>query len=301
LQAIIRNVGCEWGKNIPGCPEKKPHVERFNREMNSFLHTLPGSSFSDELPNKERIEKGMLEATYTLDELRVLLARWVYDVYVKKVRRAIHSPMRQAKSPLQSWKQLECEMLLPAAPEDIREMFMVEKTVRKVQHYGIEVLGVHFHSNALRDLIQRIGRKTSVEVRYDPSDIREIAVLDPETGLHFPVAAKSEDVLAVSYADAKKLREPSKDAMCADASARATAAQIAINAQKLAESRGRGSIKSIRSARAQERVRQKEREILDSSKRVPGAVCSDIEKANQPTPKLTVRRPTQLPVLDQME
>tara|TARA_R110002110_G_scaffold15091_5_gene68610 strand:- start:174 stop:803 length:630 start_codon:yes stop_codon:yes gene_type:complete len=209
--------------------------------------------------------------------------------------------MRQAKSPLESWKQLECEMLLPAAPEDIREMFMVEKTVRKVQHYGIEVFGVHYHSDALSDLIQRIGRKTSVEVRYDPSDIREIAVLDPNTGLHFPVAAKSEDVLAVSYTDAKKLREPSKDASRADASARATAAQLAINAQKLAECRGRGRVKSIKSARAQERVRQKEREILDGSKRVPGAVCSDIEKANQPTPKLTVRRPTQLPVLDQME
>ena len=276
-------------------------MERFNRELNSFLHTLPGSSFSEELPNKARIEKGMLEATYTLEELRALLFKWIYDVYVKKVRRSIHSPMRQANCPTESWKLLECEMLLPAAPEDIREMFMVEKTVRKVQHYGIEVLGVHFHSDALRDLIQRIGRKTSVEVRYDPSDIREIAVLDPATGLHFPVSAKSEDVLAVSYADAKNLREPSKDAVGANSSARALAAQIAINAQKLAESRGGGNIKSLKSARAQERLRQKTRVILDKSKRVSGGVCSEIEKANQPTPKLAVRRPSQLPVLDQME
>ena len=301
LTSIIRNINCEWGKNTPGCPERKPHVERFNLELNRFLHTLPGASYSKDLPNKARIDKGMLEATYTLDELEALLMKWVYDVYAQKVRRTIHSPLRRAESPAESWKRLGGELIIPEAPENIREIFMIEKTTRKVQHYGIEVEGVHFHSDELRDLIKRRGRKATVEIRYDPSDIREISVLDPDTGNHFHVTAKSEDVLAVSFADAKKMRDPTEEAKHADAGARATAGQMAIDAQKLAESRGKGKVTSLKSARAKEKLRQRHQEIFDRSKHPPSVNPSALTHVNQPTPKLAVKRPSQLPVLDPME
>ncbi len=243
----------------------------------------------------------MLEATYTLGELEALLMKWVYDVYAQKIRRIIHSPLRRAESPAESWKRLNGELILPAAPENIREIFMVEKSIRKVQHYGIEVGGVHFHCDELRDLIKRLGRKTAVEIRYDPSDIRAIAVLDPDTGKHFQVTAKSEDVLAVSFADAQKMREPTEEAKLADAGARATAGQIAINAQKAVESEGRSKVTSLKSARAKEKLRQKHQEILDKSKHPPGVNPSALTHVNQPTPKLAVKRPSQLPVLDPME
>lgn len=132
-------------------------------------------------------------------------------------------------------------------------------------------------------------------------DIREIAVLDPDTGKHFQVTAKSEDVLAVSFADAKKMREPTEEAKHADAGARATAGQMAIDSQKLAESRGKGKVTSLKSARAKEKLRQKHQEILDRSKRSPSVNPSELTHVNQPTPKLAVRCPSQLPVLDPME
>ena len=75
----------EWAKNIPGCPEKKPHVERFFRELNSFLHTLNGATTSKTMSNKQRIEKGMLEACLTIEDLEKLIYKWIYDTYPPRV------------------------------------------------------------------------------------------------------------------------------------------------------------------------------------------------------------------------
>ncbi|MBI6630737.1 Mu transposase C-terminal domain-containing protein [Pontibaca salina] len=228
--------------------------------------------------------------------------KWIYDVYALKIRRILHSPLRQAESPSDSWRRLEAEMLLPPAPADIRSIFMVEKTVRRLHRYGVEVCGVHFHSDQLRDLISRIGTTASVEVRYDPADAREIAVLDPDTGKHFSVAAKAEGFLAVSFEEAKNLRRASDEAKAKDRKARSLAAQMAAEAQILAESRKPAKrASSLKRARSEERERQRRREILDRTNQTPRSHISDVQTANQPTRKLAVRRGTRLPELEQME
>ncbi|WP_281992816.1 Mu transposase C-terminal domain-containing protein [Sulfitobacter geojensis] len=301
LSSLIEQSGAEWGKNAPGCPEKKPFVERFNRELSEFLQTLPGSTHTKELPNKERTEKGMLEACLTLEELEALVMKWLYDVYALKVRRRIQSPLRVAETPTQSWKRLQSQAVLPPAPEDITEWFMVEKTVRKVWHYGIEVEGVLFHSPELGELIKDIGVRQSLDVRYDPTDCREIAVIHESLAVPLIVPAKSDDVAAVSFADAKRMRVVSQETKKADLKARSTSMELALEAQKRAEEIGRGKVKSLKSARAKEAMRRKHQQILENSKVPPRSQTSAVERANQPTPKAHVRRRSERPAIEQME
>ena len=296
LSAIVANLGIEWASNIPGCPEKKPHIERFMRELNAFLQTLPGSTNTNELPNRQRIEKGMLEAVLTLQDLEAAVAKWTYDVYAMKLRRLIHSPLRQAESPTASWNRLKTG-ILPMEPEAIHEVFMVQKANKKLHRYGIEIQGVQYFSEGLGGLISEIGAGATVDVRYDPTDIREIVVVHPRRAKPLVVTAKSEDIAAVSYNDVKRAKQPGDEAKAVDRGARATAAELAHSAQKLAEERGRGKVTSLKSAKAKERVRQKHLEIFNRSKIPLGKSVSDVVLANQPTPKLPVRRP----VIEPME
>jgi hypothetical protein len=150
-------------------------------------------------------------------------------------------------------------------------------------------------------LIQTIGAGATVDVRYDPGDIREIAVCHAKLAKPIMVPAKSEEIAAVSFAEARRAKKPSEQAKAADRDARATAAELALSAQKLAEERGRGKVTSLKSARAKERLRQKSLEISNRSKVPVGQHVSDVVLANQPTPKLPVRRPERRAAIETME
>lgn len=213
LPGIIAQSGMEWAKNIPGCPEKKPHVERFFRELNRYLHTLPGATTSKTMPNRQRIEKGMLEACLTVEDLEGFIYRWIYDVYAKKLRRQIHSPLRVAETPTDSWNRMTSGIAkLPLQPDEVHQIFMVEETNRKLQHYGLDVRGVQYFSDELGELISAIGRKATVNVRFDPTDIREIGVIHNWEGIPSPliVPAKSEDVLHVGFDEVRRINTPGK-------------------------------------------------------------------------------------------
>ena len=304
LPGIIAQSGMEWAKNIPGCPEKKPHVERFFRELNRFLHTLNGATTSKTMPNKQRIEKGMFEACLTIEDLERLIYKWIYDVYAKKIRRLIHSPLRVAETPTDSWNRMTSGIAkLPLQPTEVHQIFMVEEANRKLQHYGLDVRGVQYFSNELGELISAVGRKANVTVRFDPTDIRAISVVHNQKGISSPmiVPAKSEDVAAVGFDDVRRIKKPGEKARSKDLAARATAADFALQAQALAEERGKGKMSSMKRARAKAREHQKIKEIVDRSAVPPLQTTSAVEKANQPPTRMPVRRREQRPQMDMME
>lgn len=153
LSRIVEALGMEWAKNIPGCPDRKPFVERMMRVVNEFLHTLPGATTSKEMRDRERIDKAMLEASLTLDELEAILMKWAYDVHAKTLRRGIHSPLRCAESPAECWQRLEWRFLQVKTPEEIRNVFCSRTVERTLQRYGIEV---HRHTTVHRTTVEAV-------------------------------------------------------------------------------------------------------------------------------------------------
>lgn len=304
LPGIIAYSGMELGKNCPGCPDKKPFVERFNRELSRFFESLPGATTSPTMPNKTRTDKAMVEACMTLEELESETYKWLYDDYFKKVRRLIHSPLRVPESPTDSWKRLVQGMArLPIGPEEIAQIFMVEEEGRKLQHYGIDLRGVQYHSPGLKELISTLGRKATVDVRYDPTDIRAIAVIHDVAEIENPliVPAKSKEIAPISFDDVKRIKTLSPEAKKQDRKARSKAYDIASAAQKLAEDRGTGKISNVREAKKKERMRQKTAEMKERARTPPLQQTSAMASVNQPTPRMPVRRRERPPQMDILE
>jgi len=304
LPGIIAQSGMELGKNIPGCPEKKPFVERFMRELNSYLHIHAGATTSETMPNKTRTEKAMAEACLTLEELEGLIYRWLYDIYAEKIRRLIHSPLRVPESPQDSWNRLVGRMAqFPLGPEEIARIFMAEEGSRKLQHYGLDVRGVQYHSKELGKVYSILGRKAVVDVRYDPGDIRAISVVHMAEGVPSPliVPAKSKDIAPIGFDAVKKIKTLSPAAKEQDLEARSKMFDLAVVSQKLAEDRGTDKASKTRKARKQAQIQKRAKDMKQKAAKPVCQPASARTAVNQSSPRMPVRRRDRRPQLDTME
>jgi putative transposase len=60
---------------------------------------------------------------------------------------------------------------------------------RVVFHYGIELEGLKYNGEELGALRRRVGPGTKVELTFDPGDLGQINVLDPQNGTYVRVPA----------------------------------------------------------------------------------------------------------------
>lgn len=308
VEPVLRNGGIEWFQNIPAHPEDKPFVERFFRELNRFIETLPGSTTSPLMQDRTRTKRAMEEACLTIEEFEVLLQKWRFDVYGKKARRRIQSPLRSNESPIDCWQRVSQQALLPdpPTPEEMRAIFMVTGETRVLQKYGIEVGGIQYNSGELMELMASIGPKQTVEVQYDPADIREIAVLNPLSNQHFSVPAKEAEVLAIGFQEVRLRRKKTQKQKDEDLAARATAVGLAEEADLIMRDRGKGTgrkkMKStMKQAREIETTRVQHQQILDRSKQPSAAAAGTNGPAKSVIARSMVRKPAKIPTLIDME
>lgn len=292
IQNAIRVLSFELRSGLPAHPEKRPFVERFNRELNAFLAKLPGGIGSSQLPERERHEKAMAEACYTLEQLEKLVQQWRYDAYGRRPRRRIMSALLTREAPIDCWNRLKSEHVLPDPPhpDQIAEMFMVPAAARSVQHYGVEFKGIQYHGPALMRILQNHGRQTRVEIRYDPTDIRMIMVRDPETGAHAPVPAKQPDLPAISFDMLAALTTANPEWKSKDITARAIAVAIATGTYRSAN-----APRSKTARRRHEEVGKREREeVARRSRSAPkmAEATASPEDIPVPAPILGIPRPT---------
>ncbi|SLN11016.1 hypothetical protein TRL7639_00048 [Falsiruegeria litorea R37] len=138
-----------------------------------------------------------------------MLQRWRYDTYAIKQRRRVQNILKTKESPLAAWESLAKRYIIPPAPPkaQIKEMFMVEDAVRVAEHDGIMYKNIRYASFELQTYLQRVGIRNKVQIRYDPNDIREIAVWDEIAREHFFVPTKRENCPALSFAQLDKARK----------------------------------------------------------------------------------------------
>ncbi len=292
IQNAVRVLSFELRSGLPAHPEKRPHVERFFRELNSFLRKLPGGIGSALLPERERHDKAMAEACYTLEQIEKLVQQWRYDAYGPRPRRRIMSALLSREAPIDCWKRLAGEHVLPdpPGPDQIAEIFMVPAAARSVQHYGVEFNGIQYHGPALRRILENHGRQTRVEIRYDPTDIRMIMVRDPDTGTHVPVPAKEPDLPAIGFATLTALKAANPEWKSGDITARAIAVAIATGTY-----RSSTAPRSKMASRRHEEVGQRERdEVVRRSRTTPKIAASAAPDGQTalPAPMLGIPRPT---------
>ena len=270
VDALIENAGITQEKLRPGSPEGKPFVERLLREVGRFCQTLPGATVSADTGKKERTDRAMKEAVYTLEQFEHLLQKWRFDTHAVTSQRRIQSAIASSLSPKECLRELDARHVRdePPTPRERLAIFMSTSTERRLQFYGIEVEGLQYHSHELESLYRDVGPSARVSVRHDVTDLRAILVRDPRTEGDILVPCKDETMPALTLTELRERRRKPPERRRADVIAQGRAVGQAVASGDPPAS---PPARARKEARDRARAGERERECLRRTADVPRA------------------------------
>lgn len=176
-----------FGINIQYSPRKKPwfkpYIERFLGSLNrGTAHGMPGTTFAN------IFEKADYDATknavLTLSQFKEVVNKWVVDYYHQQLHRTL------GRKPIDVWREEANPDSIPF-PCDVNELdFLLGATeTRTVTHKGVELNSLFYNSKSLATLRAKHGDKLKANIRYQPSDLGCIYVIDPDNGNSLKVPA----------------------------------------------------------------------------------------------------------------
>lgn len=177
LSDTCADLGIVLERSIAGLPGMRGTVERvFRTAASTLLHRLNGRTFSSVLERGDHPAE--TRACLNVENLCFALVRWIVDIY----HNTPHSGLG-GRTPLEQWEadHEEGNYPLRSIPfeRDDRLAFGVHLT-RRVDKYGVTVLGVRYHSEVLSTWYNSVGRR-DVDVRWLPNNLGAIEVkLDGE-------------------------------------------------------------------------------------------------------------------------
>ena len=181
----------EIGTQILFCPaanpEAKGSVERFFRTLNhGLIHTLPGTVFSGVCARGDYPAEEL--ATIDMEVLVHLVVKWIADVYNMTPHRGIGT------TPLLKWNESAQHRIidLPIYPKQI-EVIAGIPAMRTVFHYGIELEGLHYNSQALQEIRKISGENLQVQLKFYEDTVAHIHVFNPYSKEYIQVASVHED------------------------------------------------------------------------------------------------------------
>lgn len=162
---------------MPGrTPWYKGSIERFFRTQNQgLLEGLPGYTFGDIFSRADY--DPVQDACISLETFHKLLHIFLLDIYAQRWHDGIQD------IPARRWEQGCQSGLAPTLYHDAEELriLLCASDTRTLTRQGITWETLHYNSSALSQLRQRTGGG-SVRFRYDPEDLGEIHVFDPDVG-----------------------------------------------------------------------------------------------------------------------
>lgn len=174
-------LGIEIDFAPPRCGAYKGTVERwFGTENTKLLHQLPGTTFSSILARGEY--DPARNAVITLDALLELVHVFIVDIYGQQEHRGLHD------IPARRWDE-GVSATPPRIPESTRSLDVLLGCVaeRSIRRSGIELFTLRYNCPELALVRRALGPKGRVRLKYDPSDLSMIHVLDPKAGRYLAV------------------------------------------------------------------------------------------------------------------
>jgi putative transposase len=179
----------QLGMVISYCPVRKPWfkaiVERYFGTLNQkLLHELPGTTFSNIFEREDY--DPTKNAIIALDTLLEITHVFIIDYYSQRKHRGVKDV------PAQRWDVAvqEYPPALPSRREEL-QVLLGDIEYRTIQSNGIALFDLVYNDDVLAAL--RKGRKGHrFKIKYDPSDISVIYVLDPDTDRFIPIPAESQ-------------------------------------------------------------------------------------------------------------
>lgn len=180
-------LGIEIDYAPPRCGAYKGAIERwFGTQNTRLLHELPGTTFSDIFDRGDY--DPVKHALISLDALVELVHIWIVDVYHQTAHRGIRD------LPHRRWTEAVATSP-PRLPRRIEELDVLTGCLaqRRIGRGGIELFTLHYNSPELALLRRLLANGEKVRLKYDPSDISRIHVLDPSKNAFIAVLALDQD------------------------------------------------------------------------------------------------------------
>ena len=164
-------------------PWHKGKIERFQGTMNrAIAHGTPGTTFSN------IFQKGdydpVKHAIVTLSNLRMIVHKWIVDVYHQKPHRGLGNV-----PPAVTWDSSINQQDIRVA-DDPRRLDVILGTSDKytLTGSGVTPNGIVYNSPELHDMFRKFsvdGKGFKVELRIDEGDLGNIYVIVPDKSGHF--------------------------------------------------------------------------------------------------------------------
>lgn len=176
FQASVLEFDTEVAFARPHQPTDKSDIEHFNSRVKSeFIHDLPGWVGPKE--DREMLDVGLGSAVMTLDDFRQRLFAWIVDEYSNK-------PCGKfGKTPREAWREQFQELppLLPRKRPSQELMGTIFQKLTFRDSGGLLRMRLHYWSQDLADLRKKMGANAEVMLRYLPSSLAFLYVLNPFT------------------------------------------------------------------------------------------------------------------------
>jgi transposase InsO family protein len=154
---VVRQLFGDTARCQPYKPEEKPHVERFNGTLRTFILTLAGATTSSITGAKRVPPKS--EKLFTLEELRGKIYRFVYDRYSLQSNELRSARCGKAVAPLDIVRHMQATFTepVPVSREEFERSLCFKRDTRPLGHDGISFDGLKYHSDELKVMYGKTG------------------------------------------------------------------------------------------------------------------------------------------------
>ena len=177
---------CEiFGINLEFRPKGLPffggHVERVIRTINTQVHALSGTTFSNPKERGEYKSEG--KAVFTLKELERYIADWIVNVYHKSPHKGLDgmTPEEKFEEGLKGKNGLPVPLRILGGREEKKfaRIALLPFEERKITKQGVALFKLRFYDESLTPLIKP-GKSEKHIFRYDPKDLNQIYFFHPD-------------------------------------------------------------------------------------------------------------------------
>jgi len=204
----------EYRINLEWRPVARPkfggHIERLVGTLNTALHELPGTTFSN--PTQRGDYKPEKHAVFTIRELEEWVTRYIVEVYHNTDHSSLSITPRQKYEQGILGDETTLGVGLPDLVDDIERMgiFLLPAETRTVQREGVSIDGIKYFADVLRvhvNYADTKGHKRKFLFRRDPRDISKVYFYDQQLKEYFKIPYRNMGRPSMSSWDLKEIQK----------------------------------------------------------------------------------------------
>ncbi|RII26340.1 MAG: transposase [Geobacter sp.] len=210
MKAFCEEYGIEISWRPVARPQFGGHIERLIGNLNSAIHTLPGTTFSNIAVKGDY--KSDAEAVFTISELEEWFTRYFVEIYHNKVHSTLGMTPRQKYELEILGSETMPGMGLPSMVEDEERLrvSLLPSVQRTVQPHGVVIDEVFYFHDVLRKYIklrERGSKKGKLfTFRQDPRDISKIYFYDEALRQYFTIPYRNIGLPPISVWELRKVK-----------------------------------------------------------------------------------------------